>query len=60
MSAVHYAIPEEAQAFAQKLLVGAGLPIEEAGLMAKCLVLADIRGVVCGLRASLAPLILTI
>lgn len=46
MPAIHYAIPEEAQVFAQRLLVGAGLPIDEAGLMAKCLVLADIRGVV--------------
>lgn len=46
MSTIHYAIPEEAQAFAQKLLAGAGLPADEAALMAKCLVLADVRGVV--------------
>lgn len=46
MSTSHFADPEEAQAFALKLLVEAGLPTDDAELMAKCLVLADVRGVV--------------
>lgn len=47
MANAYYAHPAEAEAFAAALLhAGAGLPEDEAQLMAKCLVQADIRGVV--------------
>lgn len=42
----YYAKPSEAQDFAAQLLLKAGLPQEHADLMAKCLVQADVRGVV--------------
>lgn len=42
----YYARPSEAQDFAAQLLLKAGLPQEHADLMAKCLVQADVRGVV--------------
>lgn len=42
----YYAKPAEATEFATALLAKAGLPEDHASLMAKCLVQADIRGVV--------------
>lgn len=42
----YYVKPSEAQDFAAQLLLKAGLPQEHADLMAKCLVQADVRGVV--------------
>jgi LDH2 family malate/lactate/ureidoglycolate dehydrogenase len=47
MAITYYADPAEAENFAAALLrVGGGLPQDEAQLMAKCLVQADLRGVV--------------
>jgi hypothetical protein len=45
-SARYYADPSAAEAFATLVLEKAGLPETDAGLMAKCLVQADVRGVV--------------
>ena len=47
MSSTYYVDPAEAETFAASLLVkGGGLPKDQAQLMAKCLVQADLRGVV--------------
>src|SRR6202162_3419402 len=40
-----YAAPEAAEAFARRLLIAHGLPEEDAGTVARCLVRADLRGV---------------
>jgi len=37
--------PDEAEAFGRRLLVAHGLPEEDAAIVARCLVLADLRGV---------------
>lgn len=42
----YYASPEDAEVFASIVLEKAGLPNRDAILMAKCLVEADVRGVV--------------
>jgi hypothetical protein len=52
-SARYYANPSAAEAFATLVLEKAGLPKTDAGLMAKCLVQADVRGVVS--RSILTP-----
>jgi hypothetical protein len=44
----YYAKPGDAETFASIVLKKAGLPAAEAELMAKCLVQADVRGVVSG------------
>lgn len=46
--AQYFAKPTEASRFAKVLLEKAGLPEDEAALMADCLVQADTRGVVSG------------
>lgn len=51
----YYAKPSEAQDFAAQLLLKAGLPQEHADLMAKCLVQADVRGVVSILLIPTEP-----
>jgi LDH2 family malate/lactate/ureidoglycolate dehydrogenase len=47
MASRYYANPAEARTFAKALLTKSGLPEDHAKLMAKCLVEADTRGVVC-------------
>lgn len=47
MASRYYANPAEARTFAKALLTKSGLPEDHAELMAKCLVEADTRGVVC-------------
>lgn len=51
----YYAKPSEAQDFAAQLLLKAGLPQEHADLMARCLVQADVRGVVGTLPIPPSP-----
>lgn len=45
-SNMYYADPTEAEKFAAELLQKGGLTNEDAQVMARCLVLADVRGVV--------------